>query len=64
AGGRLLLLTEPGELMIAPATPDGWDPITEAKVLDGKSWTAPVLSDGRIFCRSIQGQLVCVDCRD
>ena len=64
AGGKLLLLTEPGELMIAPATPDGWAPIARGKVLDGKSWTTPVLSGGRIFCRSVQGQLVCVDCRN
>ncbi len=64
ADGKLLLLTEPGELIIAPATPDGWEPIARGQVLDGKSWTSPVLSGGRIFCRSIQGQLVCVDCRD
>ncbi|QDV45133.1 outer membrane biogenesis protein BamB [Stieleria neptunia] len=64
ADGKLLLLTEPGDLIIAPATRDGWEPIARSKVLDGKTWTSPVLSGGRIFCRSIRGQLVCVDCRD
>jgi outer membrane protein assembly factor BamB len=64
AGGRLLLLTELGELIVAPADPEGWKPTARAKVLAGKCWTAPVLSGGRIFCRTIQGELVCIDCRD
>ncbi|MCO8121126.1 PQQ-like beta-propeller repeat protein [Stieleria sp. TO1_6] len=63
AGGRLLLLTEAGELMVAPASPEGWNPIASGKVLDGKCWTAPVLSNGRVYCRSIDGDVACVDCR-
>lgn len=63
AGGRLLLLTESGELIVAPATPQGWSPTARGKVVDGKCWTVPVLSGGRVFCRSIEGQLVCIDCR-
>lgn len=64
AGGRLIVLTEDGELVVASASPEGWAPIARAKVLEGKSWTGPVISGGRIFCRSIDGQVVCVDCRD
>ena len=64
AGGKLMLLTEDGELIIAPASPNGWAPAGRTQVLNGKSWTVPVLSGGRIFCRSIEGQVVCLDCRD
>lgn len=64
ADGQLLLLTESGQLVLAPATANGWQPTAQIKVLDGKCWTRPVLSDGRIFCRSIEGQVVCVDYRD
>lgn len=63
-GEKLLVLTESGQLVVAPASPDGWSPIAQADVLDGKSWTTPVMSGGRVYCRSIEGQLVCVDCRD
>jgi outer membrane protein assembly factor BamB len=64
ADGKLILITEAGELIVAPATPDGWSPIARGKVLDGKCRTVPVLSGGRIYCRSVQGDVVCVDCRD
>ncbi|EMI20797.1 secreted protein [Rhodopirellula maiorica SM1] len=64
ADGKLIVLTEVGELVLAPATPNGFHEISRAKVLDGKCWTVPVLSSGRVFCRSIQGQVACVDLRD
>lgn len=64
AGGKLLLLSEAGELVIAPATPQGWRPIARAQILEGKCWTAPVLSSGRVYCRSVEGEIACVDCRE
>jgi len=64
AGGQLIVMTESGELLFAPASPDGWKPQTQAKILDGKCRTVPVFSGGRVFCRSIQGQVACVDCRE
>lgn len=64
ANGKLILITESGELLIAPATPDRWQPIAGGRVLDGKCRTTPVLSGGRIYLRSIQGDVACVDCRD
>lgn len=63
AGGRLLVLTESGELVIAPATPKGFEEAARGQVLDGKCWTVPVLSGGRVYCRTIQGQVACVDLR-
>ena len=63
AGGRLLLLTSEGELVIARADPVRYDELARGRVLDGKCWTVPVLCGGRVYCRSIAGQLACVDLR-
>jgi outer membrane protein assembly factor BamB len=63
ADGKLLLLTETGELVIAPAQPTGFNEVARGKVMDSKCWTIPVLSGGRLFCRSIGGQVACVDLR-
>lgn len=63
AGGRLIVLSDRGELMVAPATPDGFAPTARARVLEGKCWTVPVLAHGRIYCRSARGDVACVDAR-
>ena len=63
AGGMLLVLSESGELILAPATPEGWKPAARAKVLEGKCWTAPVLANGRVLVRSGAGTVVCLDLR-
>ncbi|HBJ35706.1 MAG TPA: alcohol dehydrogenase [Planctomycetaceae bacterium] len=64
ADGKLILITESGELIISPATPQGWNPIAGGQVIQGKCRTVPVLSGGRIYCRSVQGAVVCISCRD
>ena len=61
--GHLIVLSEGGDLMVLRATPEGFQPRSRAKVLDGKCWTAPVLSHGRIYARNAGGDLVCVDVR-
>lgn len=61
--GRLVALSGTGELMIAPASPDGFNPVSRAQVLGGKCWTAPVLSGGRVLCRNSRGEIACVDLR-
>jgi outer membrane protein assembly factor BamB len=63
ANGRLIVLSDEGELMIAPASPEKFAPSAKAKVLDGKCWTVPVLANGRVYCRNASGELVCVDLR-
>jgi len=64
AGGRLIALSGSGELITAPATPDGFKPTARAQVLGGKTWTAPVLAHGRIYCRNSRGETVCLDVRN
>ncbi len=61
ADGKLIVLGEKGELIVAEATPDAFKPLARAQVTGGKCWTAPVLANGRIYCRSAKGDLVCVD---
>jgi outer membrane protein assembly factor BamB len=61
AGDKLIVLSEKGMLSIAQATPQGYQQIASAQVLDGRCWTMPVLSNGRIYARNAKGHLVCVD---
>ncbi len=63
AGGKLIVLGEQGELIVAGASPEEFKPSARAKVLGGKCWTVPVLARGRIYCRNAGGELVCVDVR-
>jgi outer membrane protein assembly factor BamB len=61
AGGKLIGLSDKGELIVFEPDPAAFKPISRAQVLGGKCWTAPVLSNGRIFCRNARGDLVCLD---
>ena len=63
ADGKLVLLDEPGALVIAEATHQGYRELARAKVLSSRSWVMPVLSGGRIYVKSNKGELVCVDVR-
>ena len=59
----LLVLSERGELLVAPATPRGFTPASRTQVLEGKCWTPPVLANGRLLCRTAAGDVVCLDLR-
>ncbi|MCS6861462.1 MAG: PQQ-like beta-propeller repeat protein [Abditibacteriales bacterium] len=63
ADGNLICLTERGMLVIVKATPERYTELASAQVLRGTCWTQPVLANGFIFCRSHEGELVCVDVR-
>ncbi|MSU63170.1 MAG: alcohol dehydrogenase [Pedosphaera sp.] len=63
ADGKLIILGEKGELIIAPATPERFQPSARAQILGGKSWTAPVLANGRVYCRNSRGDVAVVDVR-
>jgi outer membrane protein assembly factor BamB len=62
ADGKLIYLTERGELVISSAVPDRYHELARARVLNSNMcWTHPVLANGRIYCRSHEGELVCLD---
>ena len=63
ANGKLIAVSGSSELLIAPASPEGFKPVARAQILGGKCWTAPVLADGRIFVRNSRGEIACVDVR-
>jgi outer membrane protein assembly factor BamB len=61
AEGKLIVLSDKGELVIAEASPSAFKPVARAQVLGGKCWTVPVLSHGKIYCRNARGDVVCLD---
>lgn len=63
ADGKLIGLSEKGQLFIAPVTTKGFEPSARAQVLDGKCWSVPVLSNGLLFVRNATGTVKCVDLR-
>lgn len=63
AQGHIFLVTESGELVIAPATPDDFKPVTRAKILGGLSWTLPTIYNGRLYTRDLT-RLVCFNLRE
>lgn len=58
---KLVALSEKGELIIAEPTATEFKAISRAQILGGKCWTAPVLSNGRLYARNAKGDVVCVD---
>ena len=61
ADGKLLWLTGAGELVVVDATPEAYKERARAQVTGGKCWTAPVLSNGRVYLRNAKGDVTCVD---
>ena len=64
AGGKLLILSESGKLVVANPSSNKFDSLAEAKILDGKCWTVPVLANGLLYARNAEGAVVCVDLRN
>ena len=52
AGNDIVALSDKGELVLIEATPSAYKEKSRADVLDGKCWSHPALSDGRIYVRS------------
>ncbi len=63
ADGRLVILTEKGELVIAEASPEKYVELARTHILGGSAWTAPSLAGCRLFARNCKGDVACVDLR-
>jgi outer membrane protein assembly factor BamB len=64
ADGRLIVMSEKGELVILRATPEAYTELSRTPLMDGGScWTTPTLAGGRIYCRNGAGRLVARDHR-
>lgn len=62
AGNRLLVIRETGEMMLAPASPDGFKPLARARILPGVVRAYPALSEGFVYVRN-DNTLICLDLR-
>ncbi len=58
ADGKLVILSEAGELVIGEATPNGFKPALRQQVLGKRCWVQPTVANGRVFCRNNVGDLV------
>lgn len=59
-GGNVLALSDAGELVVAEATPGAYKEVSRAKVITGKCWSTPVVSNGRVYLRSTK-EAACLD---
>jgi len=59
--GNLLVLTEQGELQVAPVAPSEYKPTFTQQVIKPRVWTVPVFANGIVYCRNAGGSLVAVE---
>ncbi|MFL6290331.1 MAG: PQQ-binding-like beta-propeller repeat protein [Thermoanaerobaculia bacterium] len=62
ADGLLYILSDQGQLILAEATPAGFQEKGRLKVMEGKTWTSPVLSRGRLYLRD-EDEMIVLDVR-
>jgi outer membrane protein assembly factor BamB len=62
AGDKLLVIRESGEMLLAPASPQGFKPVARAQVLPGVVRPLPAIADGFVYVRN-ESTLVCLDLR-
>ena len=60
ADGKLIILAETGDLVLAEVASDSFKELTRTEFLTGRCWTSPILANGRVFGRNADGTLVCV----
>lgn len=51
ADGKLIVLSDAGKLVLAEATPDGYNALGSVGVFKTKTWTVPTLAGGRLYLR-------------
>lgn len=63
AGDRLILFSDKGELVIAKASEKEFKELARKHIIYGRTWTSPILANGRIYVRNARGNVACVDVR-
>jgi len=63
ADGKLIVLGEQGDLVLATAAPEKYEETARWKALQGICWSAPVLANGRLYLRNEKSMLA-VDLRE
>ena len=54
ASGQLLVITEKGEVILLPASPDMHQELAKLQAIKGKTWNHPVLVGDRLYVRNSQ----------
>ena len=57
--GNLIVLGASGKLYCGKASPHGFKPTGSVRAVKGKCWTVPVFLNGKIYCRTADGQIAC-----
>lgn len=61
APDKLLMLSERGKLILARATPQKYEKLAEAKILDGTNiWATPLLYKGKLYVKG-RDEFICLD---
>jgi outer membrane protein assembly factor BamB len=60
AGDRVMALSDAGEIVIIDPKPDAYKEVARAKLVEGKCWSTPVFSNGRLYVRSTK-EAACFD---
>lgn len=63
ADGKLIVLGERGDLVLAEATPSAYVETARWKALEGTCWSVPVLANGRLYLRN-ENTILAVEMRD
>lgn len=63
---KLIVINEKGKLFITEATPSGFKEISTTQILPRsvRCWTAPILANGKIYCRNTDGDVVCINVKN
>jgi outer membrane protein assembly factor BamB len=62
AGGKILVLTERGDLALVQPTPEGHQELAQMSVLEGKTWNNPAIVGGLLLVRNA-AQMAAIDLR-
>lgn len=60
AGDVLIALSDDGQVVMVAATPDGYKELGRTKAIQGKCWSTPAVSNGRVYVRSTK-EGACLD---
>lgn len=60
AQDHLFVLTQEGQLQIAPISPEGFSPTTNTDIISDRCWTVPVIHRGRLYARNLE-RIACFD---
>ncbi|HWB06819.1 MAG TPA: PQQ-binding-like beta-propeller repeat protein [Verrucomicrobiales bacterium] len=61
AGGKLIVATQPGEVILADASPAAYKELGRIQALPAEIYAAPAFSERNLYVRNNKGTLVCLD---